>query len=165
MRIHLGCGKHYLEGWHNVDAVKHPKAPREPDQFADITKPLDLPDNCADELMAIHLLEHFYEWEVPGVLEEWGRVLKPGGRIILEMPDIVKAARNLINGMNDQFAMWPMYGDNTLKDPLMCHKWGWTYKTLKPYLERAGFEKIKERPTEWHGRKQNRDFRVEAIKC
>jgi hypothetical protein len=32
-------------------------------------------------------------------------------------------------------------------------------------LEQAGFRDIVERDPEWHGRKINRDFRVEAIKC
>lgn len=164
MKIHLGCGKHYLKGWYNIDAERHKAAPRDPDLFADITQPLPLPDGQAKELMAIHLLEHFYEWEVPGVLREWSRVLAPGGRIILEMPDVMKAAKNLLDGRNDQFSMWPLYGDNTLHNPLMCHKWGWCFDTLKPYLERAGFEQIVERPTEWHGRKQDRDFRIEGVK-
>lgn len=167
MKIHLGCGKHVLPDWTNVDAVKHPKAPRSPEHLGvDITKPLTMfDDNSADALMAIHLLEHFYEWEVRDVLTDWCRVLKPGGRIILEMPDVVKACKNIIKGESLQMGMWPLYGDNTLKDPLMCHRWGWTFKTLKPYLQECGFHRVTEAPTEWHGRRQNRDFRLEAVKC
>jgi len=81
------------------------------------------------------------------------------------MPDIVKAARNLTNGGTEQMAMWPIFGDQTLQDPLMCHKWGWTYETIKPLLKQAGFTQIVEKNPEWHGRKTTRDFRVEAIKC
>jgi predicted SAM-dependent methyltransferase len=164
MKIHLACGRHILDGWTNCDLEKHPGAKRDPDIFCDVSKvPLD--DGIADELLSVHILEHFYQWEVAGVLAEWHRLLKVGGKLVIEMPDIRKAALNLLDGGNDQMAMWPIYGDQTLKNPLMCHKWGWTYKTLLPVLINAGFEGIVERPTEWHGRKQNRDFRVEAFKC
>jgi len=142
----------------------HPKAPRTPEHLGVDVAKLPFEDACATEVLAVHILEHFYEWEVPGVLSEWKRVLKPGGKLIMEMPDIFKAARNLLEGQSDMWAMWPMYGDNTLKDPLMCHKWGWSYKTLSPLLKELGFTSV-ERPTEWHGRKQGRDFRVEAIRC
>jgi predicted SAM-dependent methyltransferase len=162
--LHLACGRHILDGWVNCDVAHHPGAARQPDLVCDVAS-LPLDAGVASEILAVHILEHFYEWEVAGVLAEWHRLLKPGGLLVIEMPDIIKAAKNLIAGANDQMAMWPMYGDNTLKQPLMCHKWGWTYKTLRPALERAGFELVIEMPTEWHGRKQNRDFRVEARKC
>lgn len=164
MKIHLACGKHVLDGWTNCDMVRHPKAPRDPDIFCDVSS-VPLPDASADVVLSVHILEHFYHWEVPAVLKEWARLLKPGGHIIIEMPDIVKAARNLVAGANDQFSMWPIFGDQTLKDPLMCHKWGWTFETIKPLLKEAGFTEIRERNPEWHGRKINRDFRVEAVKC
>jgi len=164
VRIHLACGKHILEGWVNCDIEKHSKAPKDPDIFCDVSE-VPLPDLIADEVMAIHILEHFYHWEVPKVLAEWNRLLKVGGKLSLEMPDIMKAARNLIDGCDDQMAMWPIYGDQTLENPLMCHKWGWTFKTLKPVLEAAGFTEVTLQFPEWHGRKTMRDFRVEAIKC
>jgi len=164
MKIHLACGKHILDGWTNCDMVRHSKAPRDPDIFCDVSD-VPLPDACADELLSVHILEHFYHWEVAGVLAEWARLLKPGGKIVIEMPDIVKASRNLINGGTDQMAMWPIFGDQTLQDPLMCHKWGWTFETIKPLLKQTGFTEIRERNPEWHGRKTTRDFRVEAIKC
>lgn len=164
MKIHLACGRHILEGWTNCDMVRHPNASRAPEIMCDVSS-VPLPDSCASELLSVHILEHFYEWEVDGVLKEWARLLRPGGLIVIEMPDIKKAARNLLDGKGDQMAMWPMYGDNTLRDPLMCHKWGWTFDALAPYLRRAGFKDAKECDPQWHGKKVKRDFRVEAIKC
>lgn len=166
MKIHLGCGKHVLDGWVNVDAVKHPKSRLEPQYLGvDISKPLDMfEDDSADELMAIHFLEHLYRWDAIDALKDWRRVLKPGGKIVLEMPDLRKACMNIINGQPDNMGMWPIYGDDTLKDPLMCHKYGWTFKTLAPVLKEIGFGSIIEAPTQWHGKRQNRDFRIEARK-
>jgi predicted SAM-dependent methyltransferase len=47
---------------------------------------LELATDSADAVAAIHVLEHFYEWEVYDLLTEWKRVLKPGGKMILELP-------------------------------------------------------------------------------
>ena len=161
MKIHLGCGKHILDGYTNCDAVKHTQAPRQPDILCDV-KSVPLPDQCADEVLAVHILEHFYRWEVEAVLAEWRRLLKPNGLLVLELPDIKKAARLLLEDAPDKFSMWPLYGDPSWKDPLMCHRWGWTHDTLKPVLLACGFTGIIERNPQWHGRKVKRDMRLEA---
>lgn len=171
MRINAGSGRWTLDGWVNVDVARDPHAPRDPDIFADI-RSIPLPDGCADELMAIHVFEHFYRWEVDALLKEWRRILKPGGKLVLEMPDIMKAAYNLLNNVvgdgrrverGDQLGMWGIYGDPRAGNPYMCHKWGWTFKTIKPVIAAAGFGQIEEADTQWHrcGRKV-RDFRVTA---
>ena len=166
MKIHLACGRHVLDGWVNVDLVKHPSAKKDPELLGVNVDSLPFDDCSADEIMGIHIFEHFYQWEIPALLAEWSRVLKPNGKLILEMPDVVKAAKNLIKDpQNLQEAMYPLYGDCMLKDPLMCHKWGWTYQTIDPFLKDAGFSKMKECNPEWHGKRVHRDFRVEAIKC
>jgi predicted SAM-dependent methyltransferase len=47
-------------------------------------------DNSVDEIRASHILEHFPFAEVPNVLAEWVRALKPGGTIKIAVPDIAK---------------------------------------------------------------------------
>lgn len=172
MRINVGCGRHVMEGWVNCDVVRSPKASRDPEIFAKATE-IPLADGCADELMAIHLFEHFYLWEAPKALAEWRRLLKPGGLLVLEMPDLVKCAKNLVRLIDsgdakaiDSLAMHGLYGDPHYQDPFMCHRWSWTPKTLKPLLKANGFTDIREAETQWHpiGRK-HRDFRMEARKA
>lgn len=173
MRINLGCGRHVLDGWVNVDVEISPKAPRPPDVLASAAA-VPLPDGCADEVMAIHLLEHFYLWEVPAVLSEWRRLLRPGGQLTLELPDILKCARNLLKltaaggaaGEIDSAAMFGLYGDPGTRNPLMCHRYGWHPASLQVQLEAAGFTSLVWPPTQWHpvGR-AHRDMRVEACKA
>lgn len=164
MRLHIGCGKKYLEGFTNTDVQAIPGA-RAPDVLCDAAS-LPFADGSADELMAIHVFEHFFIFEArKRVLPEWRRVLKPGGKLVLEMPDVVKSAKNLIAGMGDQWSMWGLYGNQTLEDPYMAHRWGWCFKTIKPELENAGFVSVVERKPQWHGGRENRDFRVEAFKA
>ena len=139
---------------------------------ADIVAPADkipLGDGCATEVMAIHLVEHVYIWEVPDLLREWHRLLRPGGLLVLEMPDLIKTCRNVIEGRvvggkhPDQLTMWSLFGDPRDKDPYMNHKWCHTFKTLAPTVAEAGFIKIVERQTQWHpAGREHRDFRLEA---
>src|SRR5688572_18277154 len=77
VKLHLGSGKLYWHGWTNIDLYS-----QRADARWDLTK-LELPDNYADVAVAIHVIEHFYEWDAPAVLAEWQRVLRPGGRLIL----------------------------------------------------------------------------------
>lgn len=171
----MGCGKWILPGWFNIDmAVSN--APQthgaRPDLLCDFTGPIPLPDGCASELIAIHVWEHVDRWRCDATIEEWKRLLRPDGLLVLEMPDVIKCCKNVIagrvgkNGVADQLGMWGLYGDPTKEDKLMMHAWGWTFATLAPFLERHGFVGIKEERTQFHisGRKY-RDFRVTARKA
>lgn len=172
MRINVGCGRHVLDGWTNVDVQRSPKAKRDPEILAQATA-IPLPDGCASEVMAIHLFEHFYYWEAPKALAEWHRLLKPGGLLVLEMPDVKKCAKNLLRLIEgedikslDSLAMHGLYGDPREQDPWMGHRWGWTPKTIKPVLKKAGFGSFTEPPTQWHAIGRTlRDFRIEARKA
>jgi predicted SAM-dependent methyltransferase len=172
MRINYGCGRQVLDGWINVDAVRSPQAPRPPDVLfamrfdasGALIERTPLPDECATDLQAMHVIEHFYAWEVPAVLAEWRRLLQRGGRLILELPNLEMAARNLLSCMGDKMSMWPLYGDPAHRDPYMCHRWGYTPRTLSQALLDAGFVKPQFLPPQTHGRKVNRDMRCEAIR-
>lgn len=167
MRINVGCGGRKLAGYIGVDAVADRTA-------ADVVAPankLPFDNSSADELMAIHLLEHLVPWEVPETLAEWFRVLKPGGRLVLEMPDLIKCCKNVLDGVMrggkhpDQLGMWGLYGDSRLKDVWMLHRWAYTFKTLEPIVREIGFVKIKEEKPQFHPAGRDlRDFRLEAYK-
>jgi hypothetical protein len=90
---------------------------------------------------------------------------------VLELPDLMKFCRNIVEGYTlagkhpDQAGLWGAYGDPRFRDPFMAHKWGYTFKSLRPVVAEAGFTNITEQPTQWHpvGR-DRRDFRLEARK-
>ena len=187
IRFNLGCGKKLLnpkDGWVNVDIV----SPEDLDSvyFCDMLddkvvpvewdKPLfhqsDLKsmtfvsDNTADEVHGYHIIEHFYRAEVPEVLKEWKRVLKPGGVIVLEQPDVLKCAANLLLGITrseptliHNMGVLGFFGDGTPDEPYMSHKWGWFPQTLGAELEKAGFEVLGTAPAETHAG-DARDFRI-----
>jgi len=171
MKLNIGCGKQTWPGFYCVDAVRHPNASRAPDllhafQFAadgSLHNPLPLKDDCAEELHSYHFIEHVYRWEAPALVAEFRRLLKPSGKLVLELPNIAAAAQNLLAGMNDQMAMWPLYGDPEHRDPYMCHRWGYTPETITALLQAHGFSAVNVLPPVTHGAKRKRDMRVEAL--
>jgi predicted SAM-dependent methyltransferase len=93
MRLHLGCGEKYLEGYVNIDfpegehTVMNPKV----DQYADI-RTLSYPENSIDEIRSHHLFEHFSRAEALKLLTKWRQWLKPGGLLVIETPDFAPSA-------------------------------------------------------------------------
>lgn len=162
MRLNVGAGGRILRGYTGVDIVKRPGA--------DIIAPADkipLPDGSCEEVLCIHIFEHLYRWQCDGALKEWHRLLKPGGMLILELPNLIKACQNILNGVKgkhpDQMGMWSLYGDPRQKDEWMAHRWAWSPVTLSEILTQNGFVDIVETVPEYHltGR-DNRDMRIES---
>lgn len=171
MRINFACGKQTWADWYCIDAVRHPKATRDPDLLyaaefdgEELRTPLPLADGCAEEVASFHFIEHVFRWEAPAMLAEWKRLLKPGGLLVLELPNIEAAAKNLIAGMDPQMWMFPFYGDPSHRDPYMMHKHGYMPRTIKELVAECGFKDIRILPPQTHGRRANRDMRVEARK-
>lgn len=173
IKINYGCGRRVQDGAFNIDAVVNSKAPRPPELLhalefnadGSIVSKTPLEDGFADELFAGHVIEHVTEWQAPFVIQEWARLLKSGGKLILELPDIIKAAKNLIAGLPPQMCMFAFYGDGSHKDPYMTHRYGYSPATIKALVQANGFTQVKILPPQTHGRKLNRDMRVEAVKA
>lgn len=168
VRLNLGCGDKILSGYINVDVAPSRKG-NNPDTICDIRN-LSFADDHADEVMAIHVIEHFYQWEAQAVLAEWTRVLKPGGKLVLECPNILSAAESLLKGSDaarpgkeGKMSMWVLYGDPAWQDPLMCHKWGYTPKSLSDVLKEAGLDRVGQEPAQFKQR-EPRDMRMVGYK-
>jgi SAM-dependent methyltransferase len=169
-RLNLGCGDKLLEGYINVDVVESRKG-EVPDIMCDIKKLDSIENEYADEILAVHVIEHFYYWEVFDLLKEWKKKLKPGGKLVLECPNILYAAKMLIKnqervtgpGTEGKTTMWVLYGDPSWKDPLMCHRWGFTPRSLGQVLEEVGFIDIKQEKALFKAR-EPRDMRITGIK-
>jgi len=80
MRLNIGCGTDYREGWTNIDICQSVKA----DVYGDIAQGLDLKDGCADLIHHSDVMEHCYD--KVGFINECGRLLKNGGTMEFSVP-------------------------------------------------------------------------------
>jgi SAM-dependent methyltransferase len=69
----LGCGEHKTAGAFGMDLIHDLEV-----------RPYPLPDQCADEVVLSHVLEHFAD-PLP-VLEEVWRIARPGARVLIRTP-------------------------------------------------------------------------------
>ncbi len=95
VRLNLGCGDKILQGYTNVD-VSPSRGGRHPDVICDIRFLEGFNSDCADEVMAIHVIEHIERWEVVDVLKRWRDVLRPGGKLVLETPNLLSACKAIL---------------------------------------------------------------------
>jgi predicted SAM-dependent methyltransferase len=144
-RLHLGCGRHYWPGFINIDAT-----------CGDIQTDIrTLSGYQADEIHAIHVIEHLPRWEVPQILKVWAANLKPGGLLALECPDLDKALTRDRAGL-----LMALYGDQSYESPLMTHMWCYSAEELRNLCIEAGFESVSILTPFFH--KPRRDMRIEA---
>ena len=87
VRLHLGCGPKYLEGYINVDIPEdQPLSKVKVDFEADILC-LNCDENCIDEIRLHHTFEHFDRIQALSLLVKWSLWLKVGGILHISTPD------------------------------------------------------------------------------
>lgn len=150
MKLNLGCGKKIFDGYENIDWP------------TDIRK-LNYPKESCDEIIAIHVFEHFYRHEALEVLKHWVDLLKPGGKLILELPSLTKILNCFNKKMGPQFTTWGLYGDQAqvIINPSMQHMWCWTENELMEEMQKVNLIVTVE-PVKFH--KPQRDMRLVGIK-
>jgi len=149
MKLNVGCDANHLPDYINIDIRKEVK----PDLIADVTKGLNFKDNSIELIRLEHFLEHLFYIQVEPFLKECYRVLKMEGEIVIEVPDIIKVCKLLIERKKPAKeclkAIYGGYADSDMNIPQL-HKWGWTGETLRKILEKIGFEIVKIGPGELH---------------
>jgi len=136
MRIHVGCGPVYKKGYVNIDAFD----PSVADCIMSAYH-LEFPDDSASLVECMHTIEHLGAAKSIYALAEFFRVLKPGGVLLLETPDIEAAFANFLKKGEAQRKLlmnW-IYG---LDSPGMGHRYCFPRELLSRMLKEAGFKDI-----------------------
>lgn len=156
IRINLGSGRHSWPNATNVDV--DPRA----DLISPVGKLEAFKDGEVDEIYAIHLFEHLNRLEIESVIGEWRRVLKPGGKLILELPCLEKIAKMIVEGVEQvELTLFGIFGDTRDASPYMRHQWCYTSKELARIFEGSGFE-VKISDPVYHIKA--RDMRMTGVK-
>lgn len=136
MKLNIGCGKKYEIGYCNVDLYETLIADK-------LMSAIDLQfeDNCSEEIKAIHLIEHLSFFEAIYALSEFFRVLEPGGKLIIETPDLKKVCQHYLDSTKEQkkeILGW-IYG---IPHKGLQHKLCFPPFLLIELLEKNGFENM-----------------------
>ncbi len=134
VRLNAGSGSDKKKGYLNFDKYNS-KADANWDIF-------DIPmnDDSVAQVFAYEVVEHLPTTKVLDAFKEIHRVLKPGGNIVLVVPDLIDTIENFIKKPNDEFSLARIYGSQTHEG--QYHKTGFTDKRLFTLLALAGFKKI-----------------------
>jgi len=136
MKLHLGCGERYIPGFYHVDAVAHPHV----DHIGTIDQ-LPMAEGSVSMIYCCHALEHFLRRKVQCVLEEWHRVLKPGGLLRLATVDFEAICKVFQKYGNIDQVIGPLYGrQNYLYN---FHRNCFTFESLSKILRDTCFHDIR----------------------
>jgi len=128
LKLNIGAGNTQLPGFLNVDIKQGQPA-----------YPLPYPDEAATEIYASHVLEHYSHRQAPAALLDWVRVLAPGGRIRIAVPNLDTIVDQYVKGTDPMSEMYLMGGQT---DPNDFHGSVWNEGKLRALMESAGLEKI-----------------------
>lgn len=127
IKLNIGAGSTVIDGFTPIDRKLGSEA-----------FPLPYPDGSIDEIRASHILEHFTFGDASKAMEEWSRVLKPGGRIRISVPDVDKV---LASDNKKERLFWLMGGQMHQDD---IHKSAYDRDRLTALMAQSGITRIKE---------------------
>jgi predicted SAM-dependent methyltransferase len=130
MKLDMGGGDYPREGFINVDPYTE-----NADIHADMGD-LPLDDNTVDEIWSCHALEHVSKFQVVPILQEWKRIIKPGGLITIEVPSLDWICKNWLWRRTNDWHMDTIFGMQN--KPGEEHRTGFTPEIMQSYLNEAG---------------------------
>lgn len=134
----MGCGLDKREGFLNIDI----NASGNPDLVCDITNLQSLPSAYFEYAIAKDVLEHIQRLKIRNTLKEWNRILKIGGVLELQVPNVVGLLTLLTKKENKSPIMQEkllqcLFGTQGYVGDF--HYFGFTDILIKSLLESTGF--------------------------
>ena len=155
MKLHLGCGQKYLEGYVNIDFPSSEHSVQEKslaDMHADLLA-LRYPVGSIDEVRLHHVFEHFPRPVACALLASWNSWLSDGGVLHIEVPDFTRTARAILNPFSSlkkqAVAERHLFGSHEAHWAVHCE--GYTPRLLESMLTSACFRVGKIRRNAWRG--------------
>jgi hypothetical protein len=155
VKLHLGCGQRYLEGYVNIDfpVSKHTvQKVSVADLHADILG-LRYPVGSVEEIRLHHVFEHFSRPVACALLASWFSWLCPGGTLHIEVPDLGRTALVLSSSFSSlkarAVAERHLFGSH--EAAWAAHLEGYSPRSLRVMLKWFGFKTWRIRRNSWRG--------------
>lgn len=151
MKLNVGCGTDYREGFVNIDGSTKLKRV---DKIIDISSDTLLNHFRLGEvtyILANDIIEHHYHWEAVKILTDFYKLLGKDGKVEIRVPDAARIISSwripmerkltLLYGGQDIPQKTDLEMDNSRKDfpQYFCHKYGWTKENMSRELAQIGF--------------------------
>jgi len=143
MKLHLGCGQRYFEGYVNIDYPLTEHSVQQTsvaDEFANLLE-LKYAVATVDEVRLHHVFEHFSRATASAMLSGWNSWLKKGGIVHIEVPDFEKTGKVALGRFTNKkakaVALRHIFGSQEAHWAL--HFEGYTPASLSAFIELYGF--------------------------
>ncbi|NET03596.1 MAG: methyltransferase domain-containing protein [Symploca sp. SIO2B6] len=144
MKLHIG-GKEPHPDWKILDVEPRPEV----DYVSNASDLSRFESNSIEVIYASHVLEHFcysLDNELINTLKEWHRVLVPGGKLLVSVPDLKTLCWLYLNPnlmpLERHHLMRIIFGGQT--NIYDVHKVGFDFEILVLYLEESGFHEYEQ---------------------
>lgn len=157
MKLHLACGDVFLTDYVNCDiqGERVTEAERSNIPFRDLANyysnrlvghkhttyldrqfdltcfPWEFEDESIEEIVMIQAIEHFDYVTAKKIIDEILRVLKPGGKFLVDFPDVIASVLKYQESQHE-FLMRFIYCNH--KNQYSVHHWGYTEDTFPQLL-------------------------------
>jgi predicted SAM-dependent methyltransferase len=150
VKLNVGCGTDYKEGWINIDNNSDENIEKL-DLNWDLRNPLPFPDNSVDFIFNEHFIEHLTVEEGQAAIKDLMRVLKPKGVMRMATPDLEVTIDKYINVPLSKDPVIKKFGLDFIKTRAerinigfrwWGHKWIYDWEELERRLKEAGCKKM-----------------------
>lgn len=155
MKLHLGCGQIYLDGYLNIDyplsnhSVQHKTLA---DKKIDITK-LKYPKESIEEVRLHHVFEHFDRATACALIAVWSSWLKSDGIIRIEVPDYIRTTKSVLSPLTSKrikdVGLRHIFGSQEATWAVHYH--GWSANGLRELFSLFGLEVMSITRNSWKG--------------
>lgn len=170
-RLHLGCGAVKLDGWINID-IQETIATDLVMDVRNISEHFE--PGSVSAIQMIHAISYLRLWEARDFFRSAFDLLKPGGRLIFEFPDLMKCCAMSQKATESKDAVQQIeairgifafdLGQVEQRAAFIPYAMGWAAWHLQKELQSCGFVDVSIQKPQTHGPRPDRDSRIEATR-